>query len=103
MRNGRTRPLRGLLYELSRCTNSPFANARRYVDICSIISWSGALSLSILTRGVVSKLVPYQLPSDKPSKRASVRVSATATLERAGMLERLTVPLRDTSVTEQVA
>src|SRR5216683_5271460 len=103
MRRGRTLPLRGLLYELSRCTNSPFANARRYVDICSVVSWFGALLLSTLTGGVVSNEVACQLPSLTPSKSASVKVSATATLERAGMLERLTVPLRDTSVTEKVA
>ena len=81
----------------------PFANARRYVDICSVVSWPGALILYMLTGGVVSNDVACQLPSLTPSKRASVKVSATAASERAGMLDRLTVSLRDTSVTEKVA
>jgi hypothetical protein len=57
----------------------------------------------MLTGGVVSNEVANQLPSSTPSKRASVNLSATAASERAGMLERLTVPFRDTSVTEKVA
>jgi hypothetical protein len=57
----------------------------------------------MLTGGVVSNEVACQLPSLTPSKRASVYLSATATSERAGMLERLTVPFCDMSVTEKVA
>ena len=66
---------------------------------------SGVLShLSLmLTGGVVSNEVTCQLPSLIPSKRASVSLSTTATSERAGILERLTVPFRDMSVTEKVA
>lgn len=57
----------------------------------------------MLTGGVDSNEVACQLPSLTPSKRASVNLSATATSERAGILERLTVPFRDMSVTEKVA
>ena len=104
MRNGRIFPLRGLLYELSRCTNSPFARARRYVDIYSIVSRPSFTYCSeCLTGGVVSNFVAYQEPSLTPSKRASVYASVTGGSESAGMFERLTVPLRDMSVTENVA
>src|SRR6266702_2439817 len=103
MRSGRTFPLSGLLYELSRCTNSPFASARRYVDIYPVVSRPPFPYFSErLTGGVVSNLVAYQLPSLTPSKRASVCTSTTGASESAGMLERLTVPLRDMSVTEKV-
>ena len=102
--SGRTFLLSGLLYELSRCTNSPFARARRYVETYPVISRPPFRDYSErLTRGVVSNLVACRQPPWTLTKRAPVCASAMAASENAGMLERLTVLLRNMSVTEKVA
>ena len=73
MRSGRTAPLSGLLYELSRYSNGPFAYARRYVDI-----WRRSASISKQapvraartgrrTGGVVAYLLTTQSPSATPA------------------------------------